>query len=419
MDTYFVSITVVGLAALGVTWIPSLTKKIHVSYAIFFLVMGMVLYLLIDELPWPNPFRMEEQTVHLTELIVIIALMSTGLRIDHPFSFKEWRAPFRLVSITMLLSIVAMIALGLWVLGFDIASAVLLGAVLAPTDPVLAADVQVGPPNQGNNDDVRFSLTAEAGLNDGMAFPFTWMAVLLVGAASTGEPWLGEWVSKYLLYKIVAGVVIGFVIGKGMTYLFFHLPEKHKMLQVRDGLVALSATLFTYGITELASGYGFIAVFVAAITIRNYEMGHDYHEKLHAFTDQIERILLAVLLLLFGGSLVEGILGYLTLPMALVGVGFVLLIRPLSGMAGLLGVPMKTREKWAVSFFGIRGIGSFFYLSFALSEAEFPYQKEIWSLTAFVVLLSVVMHGLSASWVIKKYVIGGKKKKETAEAVAS
>ena len=402
MDTYFISITVIGIAALGMTWIPTLAEKINISYSIIFLGFGMLLYALVDELPWPNPFQMQTETLHLTELVVIVALMGTGLKIDHPFSFRQWQSPFRLVTITMLLSIVSLVGLSAWLLGFDWASAMLLGAVLAPTDPVLAADVQVGGPNEGKNDDVRFSLTAEAGLNDGMAFPFTWMAVVIALAASSGEPWLGEWVGKYLLYKIAVGVGIGWLAGKGITYLFFHLPEKYEMLHVRDGLVAFSSTLFIYGVTELAQGYGFIAVFVAAITVRNYEMEHEYHQKLHSFTDQIERVLLAILLILFGGSLVEGILGHLTLPMAMLGIGFVLLIRPLSGFLGLLGVSMRKRDKWAVSFFGIKGIGSFFYLSFALSEADFAYQEEVWSLTAFVVLVSILVHGLTASFIMEK-----------------
>src|SRR5690606_23919785 len=174
MDSYVLSITIIGLAALTAAWIPSLLSKINISYSLFYLAIGFIIYLLPLDLPFPDPIWEEGLALHLTELIIIISLMGTGLKIDHSFSFKEWKNPFRLVTITMLFSIASMAFIAWWLLGFDPASALLVGAVLAPTDPVLASDVQVGPPMEGKNDDVRFVLTAEAGLNDGMAFPFTW-----------------------------------------------------------------------------------------------------------------------------------------------------------------------------------------------------------------------------------------------------
>ncbi len=402
MDRYIISITIIGIAALGMAWIPSLTKRIGISYSIIFLLFGIIIYSFLNELPWPNPIWQEDYAVHLTELVVIVALMGTGIKIDHPFSFREWKVPFRLVTITMLLNIGIMAAIGIWGLGFDIASAVLLGAILAPTDPVLASDVQVGPPNEGENDDVRFALTAEAGLNDGMAFPFTWLAITLALASSTGEAWFLDWFGKDVLYRLLVGTAVGFGLGKLIIYLFFMLPEKYEMNHVRDGFVAISSTLLVYGITELVHGYGFMAVFVTAITIRNYEMGHDYHRELHGFTDQIERILLAVLLTLFGGSLVNGLLDDLTWKMAGIGLAFVLIIRPVCGLIGLIGTQLKFREKLAISFFGIKGIGSFFYLSFALSITEFYNKEEIWAMTAFIVLISILMHGLTASFTMKK-----------------
>lgn len=402
MHQYIVSITIIGLVALGMTYIPMLTKKINISYSIVFLLFGIIVYSLLDDLPWPDPLWQQDHAVHLTELVVIVALMGTGIKIDHTFSFRRWKSPFRLVTVTMLLSIGAITALSMWVLAFDLPSAILLGAILAPTDPVLASDVQVGPPNEGENDDVRFSLTAEAGLNDGMAFPFTWLAITLALVGQTGDPWLSEWFWKDLVYRLLSGVAVGFLLGRLLVYLFFVLPEKLDLIHVRDGLMAISATLIAYGFTELIGGYGFIAVFVTAITIRNYEMKHEYHRQLHQFTDQIERILLAVLLTLFGGSIVNGILDDLTWQMAWIGIAFVLLIRPISGLIGLIGIPFKFREKFAISFFGIKGIGSFFYLAFALDKAEFAQKQEIWSLTAFIVLTSIVMHGLTASIAMKK-----------------
>jgi NhaP-type Na+/H+ or K+/H+ antiporter len=157
-----------------------------------------------------------------------------------------------------------------------------------------------------------------------------------------------------------------------------------------------------YGVTELLHGYGFIAVFVTAITLRNYEMEHEYHENLHAFTDQIERILVAVMLILFGGSLVTGLLNMLTWKMALFSLICVFLIRPAAGMAALIGAPMHAKEKLAISFFGIKGIGAFFYLAFALQQASFRYGEELWSVVGFCVLVSIAVHGVTAPYSIDK-----------------
>jgi NhaP-type Na+/H+ or K+/H+ antiporter len=328
--------------------------------------------------------------------------MGSGLKIDQPFSFKSWAIPFRLVIITMILSIASVTFFGWWSFGFSLASAVLLGAVLAPTDPVLAADVQVGPPLQAQKDNVRFSLTAEAGMNDGMAFPFVWLAIALALMGAGSEGVILEWVIRDFIYKILAGVVIGMLMGRFLAYLVFYLPEKKNFTVIRDGFVAVSATLMVYGITELAHGYGFVAVFVTAIALRNYELHHKFHKKLHDFTDQIERILLAIVLILFGGSLVSGILDSLTWKMAAFGVVFVFIIRPLCGLIGLIRTPLHFKEKLAVSFFGIRGIGSFYYLAFALSETRFSSAPEIWSMVAFIVLLSLCIHGLTATSVMTK-----------------
>jgi NhaP-type Na+/H+ or K+/H+ antiporter len=395
--------TLIGLAALGMAWMPAVTERTRISYAIIYVLFGIAIYGFIPVLPKPNPIRYDTETLHLTELVVIISLMGTGLKIDQPFSFKGWATPFRLITITMLICI----GLAAWLshnyLGFDIASAILLGAALAPTDPVLASDVQVGPPLEKSRDNVRFSLTAEAGMNDGMAFPFIWLAIVVaMMAASSNTENLGLWFTRDVLYRLIAGVACGIGIGKLLARLVFYLPDKKNFIQIRDGFVAVSTTLLVYGITEMVKGYGFIAVFVTAITLRNYELGHKYHQKLHDFTDQIERILVAIVLILFGGSIVGGILKPLTWPMVLFSLVFVLLIRPLAGMAGLIGTKLHIKEKMGISFFGIRGIGSFFYLAFAFQQANFPFKKEIWAVTACIVVLSLVLHGLTAGTTMKK-----------------
>ena len=403
MDSYILSLAIIGLAALGMAWMPYLSQKIRISYAVIYVAIGILFYSLFGNvLPTPNPIKYADYAQHLTELVVIISIMGTGLKIDQPFSFKTWSIPFRLVTITMLLCIGLMFLLGRYFLGFNIASALLLGAALAPTDPVLASDVQVGPPMEDVKDNVRFSLTAEAGMNDGVAFPFTWLAIALAMMTVNKNFDVGSWVLYDLIYRIVAGVGIGYAMGRFLAYLVFYLPDKKDFVVIKDGFVGIAATLLVYGVTELLHGYGFIAVFVTAITLRNSELNHQLHKELHNFTDQVERILVAIVLILFGGCLASGILDYLTWPMAWVGIAFIFIIRPLSGLMGLIGIPVHRKEKLAISFFGIRGIGSFFYLAFAINTYFFGYEKELWSLVSFIVLISVIIHGITANNVMNR-----------------
>src|SRR5690606_10279283 len=292
---------------------------------------------------------------------VITALMGAGLAINRMPDFREWSTTWRLLGITMPLTIAAVAGLGWWALGLTPAAAVLLGAVLAPTDPVLASDVQVpAPEGFGDDDEVRFALTSEAGLNDGLAFPFTNLAILVAlhGAAPSG--WLGEFLGIEVFFKLAVGLLGGYLVGRAMAWAIFsrHSPLPH----TRDGMIALAATLVAYAATELVGGYGFLAVFVAALVIRNQERKHAYMEVMHQFTDQIERLISAVVLILFGGTLVSGILSYLDWKGVAVAVAIVLVARPLAGMIGLAGAGLPLSERGAISFFGIRGVGSFYYL---------------------------------------------------------
>jgi NhaP-type Na+/H+ or K+/H+ antiporter len=383
-------------------WMPAFTKATKISYSILYVALGAVIYLFLSRfLPLPDPLSKNNATLRLTELIVIISLMGSGLKIDRPFSFRNWRVPLRLVSVTMVLSIAAVAAITHYLLDMAWPAAVLLGAVLAPTDPVLAADVQVGAPMEGDNTHVKLSLTAEAGMNDGTAFPFTWLAVLLASGGFASDGWAG-WLQYELLYKLVAGLICGVLLGKLLAWVFFRLPKLVQGARVRDGFVALCATLLVYGLTEAAHGYGFIAVFVCAVTIRGYERHHEMHTTLHEFTDQIERLLLCIVLLLFGGSLVTGLLSALTIPLMAAGVFFVLVLRPAVGLLSLIGSGLHFKERLAISFFGIKGIGSFYYLAFALNTVAFPEKEELWAVTGFTVLLSIIIHGLTATPVMNR-----------------
>ncbi|WP_281250081.1 cation:proton antiporter [Nonomuraea jiangxiensis] len=257
----------------------------------------------------------------------------------------------------------------------------------------------MGEPADAENadDEVRFALTSEAGLNDGLAFPLVYAAIAVAVAGGTG--WLGEWALVDVLYRVAAGLICGLLIGRLLGRLFFHSPaEVLRLAERRDGFVALAATLLAYGVTELVHGYGFIAVFVTACTIRRVEHGHGYNNVLHGFVEQLERLFTAWLLLLLGGFVATGGLAALTWRGAAVGLLLLLVIRPLAGWLSQVRGSASRKERLVISFFGIRGIGSLFYLAYALGEADFGVPpSELWAVTAFTVVVSVVLHGVTAT----------------------
>src|SRR5690606_24790400 len=392
----------IGIASFGTAWMPKISERTGVSYSVFYLFAGILLYTFLPTyLPDPLPQQNETLTLHLTELIVIISLMGVGLKIEREFSFKRWAAPLKLIGITMLLCIAITSFLGYYFLGLGLASATLLGAVLAPTDPVLAADVQVAPPNETEKFETKFVLTSEAGLNDGVAFPFTWLAITFGLMATGKDTGLWEWFAMDMLYRILGGILLGYLAGKGMGYLIFNVADKYKLLNAKNSLVAISITIQVYEATELLHAYGFIAVFICAITLRHFEKGHKYHAEMHSFADQLERLLVCILLIVFGGAVAMGILAPLTWKMAVVAIAFLLVIRPLSGLLGLSTSKMEMKEKLAISFFGIRGMGSIFYLAFAIKEFDFEHQNELWAIVSLTILLSIILHGITANWAMK------------------
>ena len=398
IEAHKLALLILGVAAFGVVGLPHVLSRQPLSYPIVFVAMGALLFSLPLGLIQPNPIEFAETTETLTEIGVITALMGAGLAINRVPGWKSWGSTVTLLTITMPLTIAAVAGLGWWALGLTPAAAVLLGAVLAPTDPVLASDVQVSAPAKGEgegDDEVRFTLTSEAGLNDGLAFPFTNLAILIAlnGVAPSG--WLADFFLVELLYKLTVGLLGGVVVGRILAWAIF--ARRSPLPGIRDGMIALAATLIAYAATEMAGGYGFLAVFVAAVVIRNQERKHSYLEVMHQFSDQIERLLSAIILVLFGGALASGILGYLDWRGVLVAVVVVLVVRPLAGMAGLARSPMPGRERAAIAFFGIRGVGSLYYLAYASNQVEFLQVEQVWAVTALVVLISVVVHGVTAT----------------------
>jgi NhaP-type Na+/H+ or K+/H+ antiporter len=391
-----------GVGALLAGVLPRVLERRPLSMPIAFLALGMLVFALPLGLPDANPLAHPKLTEHLTEIGVIVALMGAGLKIDRPLSRRGWSSTWRLLAIAMPLTIAAMAIMGWWWAGLVPAAALLLGAALAPTDPVLASDVQVGEPTdeEDSEDEVRFALTSEAGLNDGLAFPFVYAAIAMAGVAGMG--WAGEWALKDVLIKGVVGVAGGLVIGKLLGKLFFRAPKDSlRLAKHSEGFLALAATFLAYGLVEVAGGYGFLAVFIAARAIRSAERSHDFHQVLHDFAEQTERLLTVMLLLLFGGAVVSGVLAPLTWQAALAGLALIFVIRPLAGFLSLRGAPGRTAEHWVIAAFGIRGIGSFYYLSYAMTHAEFERVDLLWATVGFVVLVSVVIHGVAVTPIMR------------------
>lgn len=400
-DPYILLLTGLGFLIALVAWLPLALKRLPLSLPIVCVCLGIALFSNPNVSDRPLPLIYPEFTERFTEFVVIVALMGAGLKLDRVFSWRRWEVTWRLLGITMPLSIAAITILGVWGLGLPWAIALLLGASLAPTDPVLAADVQVGPPKTGQEDEVRFGLTSEAGLNDGLAFPFVNLAIALGLSAISGEPWLEAWVLHSVLWEIGAGIVGGWVIGRIFGWLTFRIPAETKLAQTGDGLIAIAATFISYGLTEMIECYGFLAVFITALTLRHAHREHDFHRQMHDVTEQIERLVMMILLVLFGGALVSGLLAALNPLDVAAAVLVLLVVRPLSGLIGLLGFKAAWGERLTLAFFGIRGLGSFYYLAYGLNHMPVEGGERLWAIVGLVVLLSILLHGLTVTPVMR------------------
>ncbi|MEY9773733.1 NhaP-type Na+/H+ or K+/H+ antiporter [Sinorhizobium fredii] len=412
MESYDITLGLLGLVILLTAWIPMAFRRLPLSLPIFCIAIGAlagqtILVPGVDLASFDSRLLIE----HMTELTVIVSLMGAGLKIDRPIGLRRWALTWRLLGIAMPLGIAVMAVGAAWILGRGAASAILLAACLAPTDPVLASDVQVGPPQTGAEDEVRFALTSEAGLNDGLSFPFVYLAIA-IALASDRSDWFAHWLLVDVLWRLLAGVVMGWIIGKVLGFATFRLPKGASLARTGDGFVALGITCLAYSLTELVHGYGFVAVFVAALSFRTVERHHEFHRELHDFSEQIERLLMMVLLVCFGAAVSIGQFiaefDWRVVAFAL----FVLAIaRPATGWVSLPSTLPKG-ERAAIAVFGIRGLGSIYYLAFATGIAGFEEVGVMWSAVALIVLVSIVTHGLTVTpamrWLDRRRKIDGR-----------
>jgi sodium/hydrogen antiporter len=399
---------VVGVGALLASMLPRVLEGRPFSLPAAFLGLG----LLVGLLP-PVDIDLAGQATaieHFTEVVVIISLMGAGLALDRRPSWRGWANTWRLLAVAMPLTILAVAVLGWWGLGLAPAAAALLGATLAPTDPVLAGEVQVGEPTSEEidpdvaEDEVRFSLTSEAGLNDALAFPFVYLAVAMAQHGTDAGAWIPGWLTVDVVYRLAAGVLGGLAVGWGLSRVFFSTRRRVlRLAEHREGSVALAATFLAYGLTELVQGYGFLAVFVAAVMIRSSERFHTYHVVLHDFVEQVERLLTVLVLLVLGAALADGLLVTVGWREVAFAAAVLLVVRPAVAALSLVGGAGSWTERGAIAFFGVRGVGSLYYLAYGLTAASFPAAGEV--LLAVVVLVisgSVLLHGITAGPAIRR-----------------
>ncbi|MFC7490349.1 MULTISPECIES: cation:proton antiporter [unclassified Knoellia] len=411
-----------GFALFLAVILPPLLDRWKVNAPIVLVTLGLVVGLLpgFRDLDL-DPVNHGEAVTHITEFTVLVSLMGVGLALDRPLSFRDlnswrtWSPTWRLLGVAMPLTIAGVALLAWGPFGVAAPAALLLGAALAPTDPVLASDVQVGGPNAAGSpdgegdeeideeDEVRFALTSEAGLNDGLAFPFVHAAIFLATVGAFSE-WGPRWVAWEGVGKIVLGVAVGVALGWAVTRLAFTAKsEDVRFAATGEPLVAIAALLAAYGVAEVVGGYGFLAVFSCAMAVRSFERAHSYHHDMHEVIERLERLLTLIVLLLLGMALTNGLLANLDWRGVALSLALLLVIRPLAGLASFLGhrrsrglQGFDKRERAVAAFYGVRGIGSLFYLAYAATHAEFEEIRWLWSVVAFTVVVSVYLHGFTA-----------------------
>ena len=411
LDPRIFMFVIFGLGLMLAVTLERFLAKFWLSLPILYVAAGFALFSLPLGLPNINPTLDTFDAValeYITEFIVIASLMAAGIAIDRPVSWKNWRQIWPLLVVAMPLTIAAVAFMGWWFVGLAPASALLLGAALAPTDPVLARSVQVGPPGENKRHDVRFSLTVEAGLNDGLAFPFTYLAIAAVGMTSLGM-WTVQWAALDLVWRILAGCAVGWAVGRAGAWYVFEREADAPMEAIEEedtadqpkystseGLVVLGTLLLAYGLAELAEGYGFLAVFVGAVTARQRENRSRYHKLSHHFIDQIEQIVLVLVLFGFGAMLASGVLSSLTWEGALLGLALIFVIRPIAGFIAEYPSRLPMFGTLAIAFLGVRGMGSIYYLAYGQNHGNFFQFDELWAIASFTILVSIVVHGIVA-----------------------
>lgn len=418
--TWFI---LIGTLLLVVGFTFSYFKKVPATSAILYLVIGLIFGPMGFELFHFNSLEESALLEFLTEIAVLISLYCAGVKMPAPVTIKRWRNPLQLAIVSMAITVGLVALFGYYWLALPLGAAVLLGAVVAPTDPVLATEVQVR--HAGDPDHLRFALTCEAGMNDGSAFPFVMLGLGLLGLHDLGDAgW--RWLVVDVFWASGAGIGIGILAGCGVGWLVSKIRTTFWDTTFLESFLGLGLIALAYGVSLLVDAWGFLAVFSAAVALRHTELKlaglkQEYSKRIETrpddepkarvyvhvsesslvFNEHLERLAEIVLVLLIGGSLFWDSWSWRAVGFA----AFLFFVaRPISVHLGLLGSRAPMRMRHLVGWFGVRGIGSLYYLMYAIQHG-LPEEiaLELIHLTLVVVALSIVVHGVSVKPTIARY----------------
>jgi NhaP-type Na+/H+ or K+/H+ antiporter len=416
-------------------------SRLPLTTSILYLVVGAALGPAAFGVLRLDPLGDARLVERVAEVAVIVSLFTAGLKLRLPLRDDRWRLTLRLAFVSMTLTVGLIAAAGVFGLGLSFGAAVLLGGVLAPTDPVLASDVQAEDP--WDKDRLRFSLTGEAGLNDGTAFPFVMLGLGLLGLHELGSyGW--RWAAVEVLWAVAGGLGVGWALGSLVGRYVLHLRREHEEAVGSDDFLALGLVALSYGLALLLHAYGFLAVFAAGVALRRVERLHTGDEPTDevksmasggaasgaatdrekapaymaqavlGFNEQLERVGEVVVVVMTGAMLSASYLPTEALwfvPLLL------LFIRPASVMLGLAGAHASRPKRRLIAWFGIRGIGSIYYLTYAVNHGlPAAEARTLVALTLTTVAASVVVHGLSVTPLMSLY-RRNQERKKAAEGV--
>ena len=434
---------IAGAILVAMALAGSVLKRLPLTASMFYLAAGAALGPYGAALLVVDPVGRAGVLERVTEVAVLISLFVAGLKLRRPWRDGRWLLPARLASTSMAVTVGLVALVGVGWLGLPVGAAVLLGAVLAPTDPVLASDVQLE--NPGDDDELRFALTGEAGLNDGTAFPFVMLGLGLLGRHDLGAgAW--RWVAVDVLWGVAGGVAIGVLLGTLVGRTVVHLRQEYKTSIGLDDFLALGLIALAYSVALLAHTYGFLAVFAAGLAVRRIERIASGDEgppalldetdaaterdrsaerespatrpdtapaymarAVLSFNERLERIAEVAVVVLIGAMLPLGAMP----PDAAWFVPLLfLVVRPVAVWVGLLGPRRRARrparlqrsQRRLIAWFGIRGVGSLYYLTFAIAHGvDAELGRRLATLTLTAVAFSIVVHGVSVTPLMRLY----------------